>query len=265
MYQIFVFFVFFILYTPKLIFKPFIKNKFYNVLLCSLFFIVSVNLVDFLYTSFLNERNLETFQEGAFSNNTSQDCVDSQKYSGTDSDLVKKLKVSVSDITDIKADDKANILTELTDAKNKIVASGQEYSKKICANPPKAVWTTPPANYLTSYQDSINNKKKQMYDDKKNKKNVTEKPNVVTAKPNVVTAKPNVATAKSNVVTAKPNVATTKPNVATAKPNVVTAKPNVATAKPNVVTTKPNVVTAKPNVVTAKPNVVTAKPNVAKK
>jgi hypothetical protein len=51
---------FFVLYTPNIVFKSFVKNKWMNLLVCSLFFIFSVYLVNFI----LNRGFIEGFKEG---------------------------------------------------------------------------------------------------------------------------------------------------------------------------------------------------------
>jgi len=52
--------VFFILYTPNIVFKSFVKNKSVNLLICCLFFTVSIYLVNFI----LNQGFIEGFEEG---------------------------------------------------------------------------------------------------------------------------------------------------------------------------------------------------------
>jgi len=117
--------LFFILYTPNIVFKQFVKNKSINLLICSLFFIFSVYLVNFI----LNKGFVEGFKEGAIS--VMSDSADRAKNAfGTD---LKKLYKLNNTSTDTIYSGLGSDLTLTNDISN-YIKNYQNYSKFLSNN-----------------------------------------------------------------------------------------------------------------------------------
>ena len=133
---------FFILYSPNLIFKPFLKNKWYNLALCSLFFFLSVYLFDSFFIQRYKYQFLEYFTEKncndprILGHGTTKDMCEASNYADP---LPNKLRSNTSNIH----------------LKNTIVFDAQDYSKKIKQR--TETWTPAPTNYLKVFQDIIDN------------------------------------------------------------------------------------------------------------
>jgi hypothetical protein len=112
--ELLIFTLLFILYTPNIVFRPFVKNKLYNLLLCSLFFGISIYLVNWFL--FRNK-----FVEGLNQNlGASAECQRSTQYY---KDILDNVKPPPPNILDLN--------TSLQFV-NPINQSAQEINKQIC-------------------------------------------------------------------------------------------------------------------------------------
>ena len=221
----------FILYTPNVLFAPFVKNKWYNLIISSLLFSVTLYIL----------QNLIKFKEGIKSGGfegTTKECDDSKIYAKTVFKEVNKLqnkkpKMSPPPTTLDKNDQKTindYSLTygkNLTESINSVTKDVEMYSKQVCIG--SAKWTPPPKEYIENPENYSKNL------GLKAMEKVTIPPNILSLynkTPTPTTARPTTA----KPTTAKPTTArptTAKPTTArptTARPT--TAKPTTATIAP---------------------------------
>jgi len=138
--------LFFILYTPNLVFKPFVKNKWYNIFICSLLFGISIYLVNLFLYKYLHIE--ERFVEGASANSPgnlgqTDECNKSTQYY---KDILNNVKAPTAGVN-------PNQYVPIVDSINK---NAQNISKDICQ--PKSKFTLAPENVPNSSLSSSQQK-----------------------------------------------------------------------------------------------------------
>jgi len=226
----------FILYTPNVLFTPFVKNKWYNLIICSLLFIVTLYVL----------QKLVKFKEGLTTTTvpvktkgfkgTTKDCDDSKVYAENVLNEMQKLskeKDMPTPPSTLSKDDKDKIIDyrvkihgpNLSNALNNITRDVENYSKAVCdvnkEGKSRAKWTPPPVEYVKDFRNL----------GLKSMENVTIAPNILalyTKTPAPTTSRPTT----SRPTTSRPTTArpiTSRPTTSRpTTPRPTTARPTTA-------------------------------------